>query len=242
MQVESLSYAIKDKWILKNIHLELQKGEIGFLFGRNGSGKTTLLNLIAGVLKPTEGNIQISDSISDESVPDGSALSESVFYLPATPYLDGDLMVSDVYDILDCDQYLIRKNQKILQTDHLNDKSIAQISSGEYKRVWLAATLSVNCEIFLLDEPLVHLDWPFQKVLQVILKEMSLQGHSFLITTHNFNWTLGFKEAFAWILPPPFQKYPILEALISDKFKDVFQCLTHIDNNPLNGDKILVLS
>ena len=227
MRVESLSYAIKDKWILKNVHLELQKGEIGFLFGRNGSGKTTLLNLIAGVLNPIEGNIQVSDAI---------------FYLPATPYLDSDLMVSDVYDILDCDKNLVRKNEKLLQTDHLSDKFISQISSGEYKRIWLVATLSVNCKIFLLDEPLVHLDWPFQKVLQAIIKEMSLQGQSFLITTHNFNWTLSFRKAFGWILPSPFQKYPILEAVITDKFKEVFQCMTQISDNPLNGDKLLILS
>ncbi len=233
MRVESLSYAIKNKIILKDVHLELEKGEIGFVFGRNGSGKTTLLNLIAGVLSPTKGNIQLSDK---------SVLGKSIFYLPATPYLDGDLMVNDVYDILDCDKNLVRKNEKLLQTDHLNNKCIAQISSGEYKRVWLVATLSMNCETFLLDEPLVHLDWPFQKVLQVILKEMSLQGCSFLITTHNFNWTLSFKEAFAWILPSPFQKNPLVETLESGKFREVFQCITQISDNPLNGDKFLVLS
>ena len=233
MRIESLSYAIKNKFILKDVHLELQKGEIGFVFGRNGSGKTTLLNLISGVLHPTEGNIQIvNKAVSDKSV----------FYLPATPYLDSDLMVSDVYDILDCDESLVRKNENLLQTGHLNSKSIAQISSGEYKRIWLVATLSVNCGIFLLDEPLVHLDWPFQKALQALIKEMSLKGCSFLITTHNFNWTLGFKEAFAWILPSPFQKYPILEALVSETFKEVFQCVTQISDNPLNGDQVLVLS
>ena len=228
MHIESLSYAIKNKLILKDVHLELKKGEIGFVFGRNGSGKTTLLNLIAGVLSPTKGNIKLSD--------------ESIFYLPATPYLDSDLMVNDVYDILDCDKSLVKKNEELLQTDHLNNKCIAQVSSGEYKRVWLVATLSVNCRIFLLDEPLVHLDWPFQKILQVLFKEMSLQGCSFLITTHNFNWTLSFKEAFAWILPSPFQKDPLLEALNSVKFRDVFQCMTQISDNPLNGDKLLVLS
>ena len=237
MRIEALSYAIKNKFILKDVHLELNKGEIGFVFGRNGSGKTTLLNLIAGILNPTKGHIQIIESVAGEPVS-----GEPVFYLPATPYLDGDLMVSDVYDILDCDKGLVRKNENILQTDHLNSKSIAQISSGEYKRVWLVATLSVNCKAFLLDEPLVHLDWPFQKVLQGLIKELSLKGCSFLITTHNFNWTLNFDKAFAWILPSPFQKYPILGALESDQFKEVFQCRTQISDNPLNEDKILVLS
>ena len=151
-------------------------------------------------------------------------------------------MVGDVYDILNCDKSLIDKNENFLQTDHLRNKSIAQISSGEYKRVWLVATLSIRCGVFLLDEPLVHLDWPFQKILQTILKEMSLQGDSFLITTHNFNWTLNFKRSFAWILPSLSQKYPLIEALRSDKFRKVFQCMTQINNNPLNGDKILVLS
>ena len=228
MRIEALSYAIKDRWILKDVHLELHKGEVGFVFGRNGSGKTTLLNLVAGALNPEEGHIQLVD--------------DSVFYLPATPYLDGDLMVSDVYDILDCDKKLVRKNEKILQTDHLNSKSISQISSGEYKRVWLVATLSMDCEIFLLDEPLVHLDWPFQKVLQALIKEMSVKKCSFLITTHNFSWTLNFDKAVAWILPSPFQKYPILEALESDKFRETFQCMTQVSANPLNEDKILVLS
>ena len=74
MRIESLSYSIKNKLILKDIHLELQKGEIGFLFGRNGSGKTTLLNLIAGVLNPTAGNIQLSEE---------PVSSKPIFYLPA---------------------------------------------------------------------------------------------------------------------------------------------------------------
>ena len=232
MRLESVSYAIKKHFILENICMEIQEGEIAFLFGRNGSGKTTLLNLIAGILSPTTGKINKLGSLPDESI----------FYLPASPYLDSDLLVGDVYDILECDRNLVKRNEKLLQTKELNSKFISQISSGEYKRVWLVATLSVHRKVLLLDEPLVHLDWPFQKKLQDILTRMSLKGHSFLITTHNFNWTLGFQKAYAWILPPPLYKYPLIEAVESSKFKKVFQCYTQVTDNPLNSNKILLLS
>ena len=230
MRLESISYAIKENFILKNISIELQEGQTVFLFGRNGSGKTTLLNLIAGILNPTDGTIK------------KSLLSESIFYLPASPYLDSDLLVSDLYDILECDKNLVRHNEKLLQTNQLNSKFISQISSGEYKRIWLVATLSVHRKLFLLDEPLVHLDWPFQKVLQDLLTKISSKGNSFIITTHNFNWTLGFQNSYAWILPSPLYKYPIIEAVESDKFKKVFQCRTQVTDNLLNNNKILLLS
>ena len=232
MQLKSISYAVKEHFILKDVCMDLQEGQIAFLFGRNGSGKTTLLNLIAGILNPTDGIMNRSKS----------SLGKSVFYLPASPYLDSDLLVSDVYDILECDKNLVRHNENLLQTSHLNSKFISQISSGEYKRIWLVAILSVHRKLFLLDEPLVHLDWPFQKALQNLLTKMSSKGHSFIITTHNFNWTLGFRNSYAWILPPPLYKYPIIEALESDKFKKVFQCRAQITDNLLNNNKILLLS
>ena len=227
MQLESISYAVKKQWILQNVSLQLRAGEIGFLLGRNGSGKTTLLNLISGVWTPLSGQIH--------SVP-------SFFYLPASPYLDADLLVSDVYDILKCDTELVTQNEQLLQTQHLKTHTIAQISSGEYKRVWLVATLSHHCQLLLLDEPLSYLDWAFQKKLQDMIIKMSHKGQSFLITTHDFHWTLGFEKAFAWILPSFLNKYPILEALKSQIFQKTFQCFSQIADNPLNKENILLLS
>ncbi len=228
MQVTGLSYTYKKHFSLRDVDLELKQGQVAFLFGRNGSGKTTLFNLIAGILRPLSGDIQVS--------------LESLFYLPASPYLDNGLLVNDVYDILGCNQSLTKQNGECLKTETLRFKSISQISSGEYKRVWLVAALSSGCQVLLLDEPLVYLDWPFQNILQKLLIERSQQGQSFLITTHNFNWSLGFPEAYAWILPPPLHKYRMIDALKSNKFKKTFQSETKIADNPLNGKKILILS
>lgn len=227
MQVESVSYAVKKHWILKNVSLQLGAGEVGFLLGRNGSGKTTLLNLISGVWTPLSGKVH--------SVP-------SFFYLPATPYLDEDLLISDVYDILECDSELVTQNEQLLQTQHLKNHAIAQVSSGECKRVWLVAALSHHCQLLLLDEPLSYLDWAFQKILQDMIIKMSHKEQSFLITTHDFNWALGFKKAFAWILPSLSSKYAIVDALKSHTFQKTFQCLSYIADNPLNKDNILLLS
>lgn len=231
MQIEALSYTTihptSEQWILKDAFMQINKGEVGFLLGRNGSGKTTLLNLIAGVLTPTSGKIH---------------RGQSFFYLPASPYLDGHLLVKDVYDILKCDSSLTDENACLFETQHLTFQRISKISSGEYKRVWLVATLSQKCQLFLLDEPLSHLDWPFQQTLQKIILDMSGQGHCFLITTHNFNWTLGLQKAFAWIFPPPFQKQLIKKALKSEIFQKTFECISEITDNPLNGDPILALS
>ena len=227
MFVEAVSYHIKKKRILKDVSFKLETGEVMFLFGRNGSGKTTLLNLIAGVWKVQKGKIHSH---------------QPFFYLPASAYLDGDLLVSDVYDILECEQGLVTQNELLLQTQHLKSVPISQISSGEYKRVWLVAILSHSSNVFLLDEPLSHLDWPFQKVLQDIIVNMSGQGQSFLITTHNFNWALGFDGASGGILPSPFKKHPLRQLLQSETFQKNFQCISEIVDNPLDGNKILALS
>ena len=227
MQLESVSYHIKKKWILKNISFKLKAGEVMFLLGRNGSGKTTLLNLMAGIWTPQKGKIHPC---------------KSFFYLPTSPYLNDDLLVADVYDILECEQGLVTQNEKLLQIQHLKGLPISQISSGEYKRVWLVAILSHYGEAFLLDEPLSHLDWPFQKILQEIIIKMSDKGQSFLITTHNFNWALGFTRAFGGILPPPLQKYPLKELFQSKTFQKSFQCSSEIVDNPLNGSEMLALS
>ena len=63
VKIEGLSHSIKEKNILNNVHLELEKDKIACLLGPSGSGKTTLLKLIAGLEKVQKGNIFFNDKL-----------------------------------------------------------------------------------------------------------------------------------------------------------------------------------
>jgi ATP-binding cassette, sub-family E, member 1 len=126
---------------------DLTKGVIGVM-GANGTGKTTFVKLLAGVLKPDEGNVDVAvkTSYKPQYLTRGDNADESV----------GSLLksITNSYD----SSYYRTEILRPLQLERILDRPLEKLSGGELQRVAIAACLSRSADLFMLDEPSAHLD------------------------------------------------------------------------------------
>jgi len=126
---------------------DLTKGVIGVM-GANGTGKTTYVKLLAGVIKPDEGSVdvEVKTSYKPQYLTRNENTDESV----------GSLLksITDLYD----SSYYRTEILRPLQLERMLDRPLETLSGGELQRVAIAACLSRNADLFMLDEPSAHLD------------------------------------------------------------------------------------
>lgn len=179
----SKSYG-KDK-ILRNISLEVKKGEVLGFLGPNGAGKTTTLKTIVGLVKPTSGKIKI-DSLDSSDIQS----HRSIGYMPEDPYF---------YEYLNAEEFLkfIADLQQIKKEDFNSDvllktvgllkvkkQRIREYSKGMRQRLGIAQTLVGDPEILLLDEPLDGLDPIGRQEVKEILLDLKKRRKTILISSH----------------------------------------------------------
>lgn len=185
---------------LNNIDLELKDGSINVLLGLNGCGKTTLLKLLAGLEKPLSGSVYYGeDELSTLSM---KKRSRTFSYVPQHSYIVGDI---PVYDYLlfgtantlafyqapgEDEMNIVKKMAERLGITHLLDKKIGEVSGGERQIVFIACAMIQNAPIILLDEPTSALDIKNQNKVLTVLKEISKEGRTIVLSSHNPNHAL----------------------------------------------------
>ena len=122
---------------------EFRKGEIVGGVGPNAIGKSTLAKLFAGVIKPTEGELDIGLKIS---------------YKPQYVKGDSDTLVSDLLGKYTLDNQFYERYLKPLRLDMLMNKKLSVLSGGELQRVAIVLCLIRDADMYILDEPSAHLD------------------------------------------------------------------------------------
>jgi ABC-2 type transport system ATP-binding protein len=161
---------------LIDVSLRIPAGCIFCLAGPNGSGKTTLLNIIAGVLSPSKGRVEIDRSLK-------------LGYSYQHPKLSEELTVgenlsffSQLNDAKDAEwgRNLIR----MLKLDGILNENADGLSSGTMKRLEIAVSLLHNPEIILLDEPTAGLDTESTKEILGLLRLFKKEGKTAVVATH----------------------------------------------------------
>jgi ABC-type multidrug transport system ATPase subunit len=147
--------------VLRDVTLHVRKGELIALMGPNGMGKSTLMGVMAGVLWPVKGSVDVNGKRRRESEEEELAIRREVFYLPVEPYLpitrtarEWVLAVGRVYGVED--ERLMDHVDRLLTLFDLNkqaDSRIASCSSGQRKKVALCGALVSETPVMLLDEP-----------------------------------------------------------------------------------------
>lgn len=184
----------KEKMNLKDVSFNLSKGEIVSILGANGAGKSTLFKLIMGILKPFKGEIKINGkSLSDYSLKEVAReigyvrqYNENIFeytvkdflIMGRAPYIG--LMQNPKKEDWDIVNQVMEK----LEISHLADKNMNELSGGQNQLIFLGRVLVQNSKIILLDEPTNHLDLGNQYKILKILKNLSKEGYTILMTTH----------------------------------------------------------
>lgn len=186
----------KDKHLVavKYVNLDVQDGEFVSIIGYSGSGKSTLLNLISGLLKPTEGCIELNNmeisNLSDEKI--SELRTTNIGYVLQGNSLMSNLTVEEnillplTFNQKDVSCSVESIMDKLGISD-LKDKYPSEISGGEAKRCAIARALLLNPKLLLADEPVSDLDPENTKIIMEAFKECASDGMSIIMVTHNMD-------------------------------------------------------
>ena len=179
---------------VRGANLTLYPGEVTLLMGRSGSGKTTLLNLLAGLLKPTEGKVWL-DETDLYALPDStlSRLRNAKFgVIPQGRSAVDTLTVLE--NVLLPQQLRGEKGDakgaldwlEALGIAALRDARPAELSGGELRRMAIARALAGNPEVILADEPTGDLDDENTRAVLSLLRKRAVEdGKAVMLVTHD---------------------------------------------------------
>lgn len=202
MKVENLTASYNDKLILHNLSFSLEQGQFVCLCGPNGCGKSTLLSCLAGLQNAslkvtTETNISIGLQNILNLKP--KELSQQISYLQQNEFCAWDFSVQDfVLQGRFChtkngiytqdDLQIVKENLELLDVSQLAEKSVHQISGGEFQKVRLARALTQQPKFLLLDEPASNLDFTYEpKLMELLINLCSTKNIGILLSIHNLN-------------------------------------------------------
>jgi ABC-2 type transport system ATP-binding protein len=172
---------------LKNINLEIRRGEIFALLGPNGAGKTTLISIICGIVTPTEGAV----SVDGHDIAGNYRAARSMIGL-VPQELTTDAFES-VWNTVSFSRGLFGKPpnsqyiEKVLKDLSLWDKrdsKIMTLSGGMKRRVLIAKALSHEPQILFLDEPTAGVDVELRKAMWQLVRSLRAAGVTIILTTH----------------------------------------------------------
>jgi len=172
-----LSY--EDFWALKDISFSVERGEVFGVMGLNGAGKSTLLKILAGVFKPTLGEVTIRGEISP-------LLELGAGFDPNCSARDNIYMNGAMYGYPP--SYMDERYNEILEFSELwefEDIALKNFSSGMMARLGFAVATSVQPEILIVDEILGVGDYKFQAKCEKRIESMISDGVTVLLVSHN---------------------------------------------------------
>ena len=183
IRVEGLNfYYMIGENILEDISFTAEKGEIIGILGANGVGKTTLLKLLAGLLTPRSGNVQINDKSAVASCGDIAFISEAGSYLKdLTPLKYGEFL-ADFYPDFDMEYY-----KKLLSFFQLEDKPIKKMSKGQKAKAEVAAGMAKRTKYIIMDEPFIGKDMFTRQDFMQALAGSLTGDETIFITTHEID-------------------------------------------------------
>ncbi len=177
---------------LSDVSLTVAPGSLLAVIGPNGAGKSTFLKLIAGLMRPTSGQVAVLGG------PPGSA-AKSVAYLPQAEAVDWEFPVT-VREVVMMGRYARlgfwhqpgredrERVEAALETVGMAAASARQIgalSGGQRRRVFLARAIAADPELYLLDEPVTGVDARTQEDLMDVLEAEARSGKTVIATTHD---------------------------------------------------------
>ncbi len=203
LSTEAVSKAYAKRFVVKDVTLEVNSGEIVGLLGPNGAGKTTTFYMIVGMLNPDEGDISI-DSESINKLPMYKRARKGIGYLPQEPSIfrrltvrENLIAVLELTGLYNSRDALMGRVDEIIEEFNLGafaDRDGYRLSGGERRRAEIARAISLNPRFMLFDEPFAGIDPIAISDLKRILMYLKSKGIGILITDHNVRETLSITD------------------------------------------------
>ncbi len=212
-----------NRYVVNDVSIELNKGEVVGLLGPNGAGKTTTFYMLVGLIRSFEGSVLL-DNYNISSDPMYIRARKGVGYLPQQPSVFTHMTVENniisVLETLD----LNREEQCLELEKILDDFGLRRIkntqanllSGGERRRLEIARAISMKPKFILLDEPFAGVDPIAIQDIQNMIKKLKERSIGVLITDHNVRETLSITDRSYLLYDGKILKYGKTSELISD--------------------------
>ena len=187
ISIENVSKAFGKHKALKNVSLQIEKGEIFALLGPNGAGKTTLISAICGLCRQSSGNITVN---SFNTVTHYKNTRNQIGLVPQELPLDGFESVFNscqfsrgLFGLKDNRSH-IEKILKALSLFDKRDEQIFGLSGGMKRRLLIAKALAHEPKILFLDEPTAGVDVSLRRDIWRLIEDQKKTGVTIILTTH----------------------------------------------------------
>ena len=177
VKLEKTGVYRNNKWLVKDVSLEVNKGKIVTLIGPNGSGKSTTAKIALGLYKNIEGKVE--------------KFTDKIGYVPQKISVDWALPIR-VIDFMNLTQDLTNTelNDALALTgmNHMKNNSLNDLSGGEFQRVLMARAIAKKPELLVLDEPVQGVDFTGEIALYKLIKNISESLKcGILLISHNLH-------------------------------------------------------
>ena len=177
VKLEKTGVYKNNKWLVKDVSLEVNKGKIVTLIGPNGSGKSTTAKIALGLYKDIEGKVE--------------KFTDKIGYVPQKISVDWALPIR-VIDFMNLTQDLTNTelNDALTLTgmNHMKHNSLNDLSGGEFQRVLIARAIAKKPELLVLDEPVQGVDFTGEIALYKLIKNISESLKcGILLISHNLH-------------------------------------------------------
>lgn len=196
------SYDKNGTEVLKELNLDVEKGEFFAVLGGNGVGKSTMLKVLTKTLKKDSGVVEINGKNLDK-LSDDEMFYKGISYLPQNPQalfteitVYEELMEVFCYDKISDDEketYVCEMMEE-MELKHLKESHPYDLSGGEQQRLALGKILLLKPKILLLDEPTKGIDPFFKQTLAKILKKLCDSGVTILMVSHDIEFSASFAD------------------------------------------------
>lgn len=183
----------RELWALKDISLEVYKGEKIGLVGKNGSGKTTLLRLLAGIMKPTEGLIR---NKTDFSV----LFNYGVGLNPYLPVIDNVYLIGALHGILV--KEITKRLEEIIEFSGLRDflyMQVKDLSAGQQQRLFFSIFAHTSSAHLAFDESTSMADLSFSEKTRTFFASAMNSRKTILISSHDMKFIDQYCQRVLWL-------------------------------------------
>lgn len=202
---------------LRNLSLEFPKGQLTSLLGPSGCGKTTLLKIIAGLLEPTSGEVEVNGKTVTGPGKDRAFVFQDFALLPWASVLRNVAFGLEMRGVAKSEREDIAK--RYIDQVGLSGFENAfphELSGGMRQRVGLARALSVDAEVLLMDEPFSAVDEQTRRKFQEdLLALVQNENKTFIFVTHSIEEAVYVSDQIAILLPRPSRVHEIIRPSIN---------------------------
>ena len=181
VKLENAGYSQNNKWLVRGVSLEVEKGKIVTLIGPNGSGKSTTAKIALGIYKKFDGEVE--------------KYTNKIGYVPQKVSIDWTLPLR-VRDFMvlteDLKEEAIDEALSLTGVVHLKHKNLGNLSGGEFQRVLLARAISKKPDLLVLDEPVQGVDFTGEIALYELIKKISEELNcGILLISHDLHTVMS---------------------------------------------------